>query len=183
MVDESNLTPSEREEDAFFAPSHVPGRGRLKWLRLGWVVAGAIIAFLVSFTFLPPAESLRLANCLLFGMSVAVLTAYVPGLWNKDVSYTGRLVIIGICGTWTSSLEKRLVEMVWWDKVSGPVFTDGQNFLLFVSEQVLFTVTLAGAFHLAAPGAIRGVVPDRNWSFIGGALGIAAAAWALLKTA
>ncbi len=165
-----------KQPDSFF--DRVLSDGWFAGLRLEWVVCLLICIFVGCAWFLSSTLMMRWANSFMLGMGVAVLSSYLPGLWRPGVPYAGRLVIWGVVLTWASATERRVIDMIVWDRMQEPIlWSHGDPVLTFLGQQVLFTATLGGLMHVAAPGAFEGKVPDRNWALVGVAAGIGIGSW------
>lgn len=162
--------------DSFFDRAF--SSGWFAWMRLEVFIVILMSVFMASAAALDTEVMMRWANSLMLGMGVAVLFSYLPGTWRRGVPYASRLVIWGVCLTWASALERRIIDTLYWKTIAPPIYGVGEDLVLtFLAQQVLFTATLGGLMHVCAPGALDGKVPDRNWALVGMAVGVSVAVW------
>ena len=110
---------------------------------------------------------IELFNAAQLALSIGVVVAYHKPvrdiLWGKEPIDRGDWLALGIFLSWTGNLLLRLNSIIW-RAMGRPDWFDNSQ----LANYALFMGMCAGAFHLAAPGAIgKGRVPTDRWVWIG----------------
>lgn len=142
------------------------------WLRDHIVLGGALtfFAFGIILCVAPTHELIEYLRIMQASVAVAVVIAYAPSAFDavrKKRPNMADQVSMGISLGFLSLMGSGLWFLLW--RLSGK-----PDWMLdsWLAALLIFASIIAGVLHLSAPGAINGVIPKRNFVWLGAAVGL-----------
>jgi hypothetical protein len=123
----------------------------------------AWVAFLPALFLFPRQELFEIMNAIIFSVAIGIIVGYAPGVWDAMHRPLYRLragdaLQIGIVIGWSATALA--FSVLWYWRLTGKETGAVDNGIAAFSRWML---TTAGFMHLAASGAIDGMVPLRSY--------------------
>lgn len=140
-----------------------------------WRVAHSAIAafcvYLLVALFVPYKALIQFLNMCTLSVAVAIVITYAPA-WLTTLRKARMdgpdALSLGIGCTWLAEIGQRLWSIAWRGLDQPEWMTTS-----YVLPLLLTLNFLGGVQHITAPGAVAGVIPQRNWIWLGASLGFA----------
>lgn len=131
----------------------------------------ALCVYLLVALFVPYKALIQFLNVCTLSVAVAIVITYAPA-WvatlKKEHMDGPDALSLGIGCCWLAEIGLRFWSLLW-HGLNQPEWMQTS----YVLPLLLTLNFLGGVQHVTAPGAVAGVIPQRNWIVLGASLGFA----------